>query len=254
MADTDWFQAATAPDGTVAGWASLRCWTEQDGVHVCLTGGRVRPADRRRGLGGRLLDATEAAAARIAADRGLTGPVMLGGNADDGDVGRTALLLGRGYERIFTMVLMEHDGSPVPARPLPDGVTVRPATTGDARALHRLTARVWAGRPFFEPRDEKRLAGWLRRSDLSRFQVATVGERLVGFVAVAADRIEDVQVDPDLRRRGLASAMVTRALGTIGGPARLWTEEHDPAGARTLYERLGFRITVRAHRYRKPLR
>jgi len=37
------------------------------------------------------------------------------------------------------------------------------------------------------------------------------------------------------------------------GPVRLHTEGHDPAGARSLYERLGF-VTVREHhRFRRPL-
>ena len=51
---------------------------------------------------------------------------------------------------------------------------------------------------------EDRLRGWLRRSELSLFQMATMGHRMVGFVAVnvapARVEIEDVQVDPDFQR------------------------------------------------------
>ena len=63
-----------------------------------------------------------------------------------------------------------------------------------------------------------------------------------------------MRTDPAFQRRGLASAPVRRTLVDLArraaGPVRLHTGGHDPAGARSLYERLGFR-TVREHgRYR----
>ncbi|MFC4068314.1 GNAT family N-acetyltransferase [Actinoplanes subglobosus] len=254
LAAAEWSLVAEDGDGTVAGWASLRSWTEDDGVHLFLTHGHVRAADRRRGLGGMLLDETEVAAARLSEQRRLGGTVMLGGNADDGQHDRAALLASRGYARIFTMIWMRRDASAVPLRDLPQGIAVRNATVDDAGDLWRLAQRAWAGRPFVTLPPEDRLRDWLRRSDRSSFLVATSGERIAGFVAVHGDEIEDVAVDPDFQRRGLASALLTRALVALGGPARLRTEAHDPAGARTLYERLGFRVATRHHRYRKRLR
>jgi mycothiol synthase len=254
LGSAEWSLVADAGDGTVAGWASLRSWTEDDGVHLFLTHGHVRAADRRRGLGGLLLDASEAAAARISEHRRLGGTVMLGGNADDGQDDRAALLASRGYARIFTMIWMRRDASPVPLRGLPEGIVVRTATVDDAGDLWRLAQRAWAGRPYVSLPSEDRLRDWLCRSDRSSFLVAMSGERIAGFVAVHGDEIEDVAVDPDFQRRGLASALLTRALADLGGPARLRTEAHDPAGARTLYERLGFRVVTSHHRYRKPLR
>ncbi|WP_157437390.1 GNAT family N-acetyltransferase [Actinoplanes subtropicus] len=158
------------------------------------------------------------------------------------------------------MVEMEHDGSPAPPRRLPDGVTIRAATVEDARPLLALTARAWARRPYFTLPAEDRFRAWLGRSQLS-FQVATTGDRIVGFVAAsrtpARVEIEDVQVDPDFQRRGLATAMPTRTLTAPAlhdaRPIRLHTEGHDPAGARSLYERLGFRVIREHHRYRKAL-
>ncbi|BEL04679.1 hypothetical protein Q0Z83_028700 [Actinoplanes sichuanensis] len=254
LGSAEWSLVADAGDGTVAGWASLRSWTEDDGVHLFLTQGHVRAADRRRGLGGLLLDASEAAAARLSEQRRLGGPVMLGGNADDGQDDRAALLASRGYARIFTMIWMRRDASPVPRKDLPEGIAVRNATVDDAGDLWRLAQRAWAGRPFVSLPSRERLRDWLHRSDRSSFLVATSGERIAGFVAVHGDEVEDVAVDPDFQRRGLASALLTRALADLGGPARLRTEAHDPAGARTLYERLGFRVATSHHRYRKPLR
>lgn len=252
--DGEWAVTAIAADGTVVGWASLRSWTEDDGVHVYLADGHVRPADRRFGLGGALLDRAEAAAAELASARGQTGTLVLGGNATEGDDGRHALLTGRGYRRVFTVVWMERDFVPVPRKLLPDEIAVRTATLGDAAALRRLAERAWAGRPFVSLPSEGRLRDWLRRSDLSSFHCAMAGDRLVGFIAVTGDEVEDLQVDPEFQRRGIAAALLALALAGIGGPARLRTEAHDPAGARTLYERFGFRVTEQQHRYRKQLR
>jgi ribosomal protein S18 acetylase RimI-like enzyme len=69
--------------------------------------------------------------------------------------------------------------------------------------------------------------------------------------------IEDVQVDPEFQRRGLATALLARTLAMAAerraGPVRLHTEGHDPAGARSLYERLGFQVVREHRRYRRPL-
>ncbi|WP_212829901.1 GNAT family N-acetyltransferase [Catellatospora sp. TT07R-123] len=252
---------AVEASGSVVGWGSLRSWTEDDGTRVYLSDGYVAPSDRRQGLGLRLLRESEAVAARLAVSSTGRGPVVLAGNASTVQRDRMALLERSGYRQVFTMVEMEHDGSPVPPRQLPDGVTVRAATVADARLLFALTARVWAGRPFFSLPTEEELRDWLSSSQLALFQVATSDDRVVGFVAASRSpariEIEDVQVDPDLQRRGLATAMLTRTLSTLtqqgAGPIRLHTEGHDPAGAQSLYERLGFQVVREYHRYRKPL-
>ncbi|MFE3855569.1 GNAT family N-acetyltransferase [Streptomyces griseorubiginosus] len=74
-----------------------------------------------------------------------------------------------------------------------------------------------------------------------------VDGRWAGFAAV--------EVDPALRRRGLAStvmaALAQRALEE--GASAAWLQvESDNAGARTLYERLGFAAHHAYHHYREP--
>jgi mycothiol synthase len=260
MEAADWAVVALDPVGSVVGWGSLRSWTEDDGTRVYLTDGYVAPPARRCGLGRRLLHGSEAAAAQLAGRTGNDAAV-LGGNASTVQPDRAALLKRSGYGHVFTLVEMEHDRSPVRPRRLPDSVTARAATLADARPLLALTARVWAGRPFFTLPAEDRFRDWLRRSELALFQVATINDRLVGFVAVnrtpARVEIEDVQVDPDVQRRGLATAMLARTLTMLpqqgAGPVRLHTEGHDPVGARSLYERLGFQVVREYRRYRKRL-
>ena len=186
---------------------------------------------------------------------------MLGGNASTVQRDRTALLEHNGYKLAFTMLEMEGAASTVHSRPFPPGVMVRPARSADAAQVHALAQRVWAGRPYVSLPSENSLRGWLNRSDLSLFRVAIAGGRMVGFTAAACTplraEIEDVQVDPSFQRRSLATALVTDTMtqlaGRASGPVRLHTEGHDPAGARLLYERIGF-VTVREHhRFRRPL-
>jgi mycothiol synthase len=261
MEDAEWAVVAVDLAGSVVGWGSLRSWTEDDGTRVYLTDGYVAPPARRRGLGRRLLSDAEAVAGERAAGRTRHRTVVLGGNASTVQPDRAALLERSGYRHVFSMVEMEHDRSLPQSRRLPDGVSLRAPTVADARPLRALAARVWAGRPFFELPTDDRFHDWLRRSDLSLFQVAVVGPRILGFVAASRTsahvEIEDVQVDPDYQRRGLATAMLSRTLTALAEqgayPVRLHTEGHDPAGARSLYERLGFRAVREYRRYRKPL-
>jgi len=186
---------------------------------------------------------------------------VLGGNASTVQPDRAALLERNGFRHVFTMVEMEHDRRAVTPRPLPPDVTVRPATVADAGALVAMTALAWAGRPYFTLPAEDQYRSWLERADLSLFQVATVGDRVVAFVAASRTplraEIEDVVVHPGFQRRGLATTLLSRALSTLARqdalPVRLHTEEHDPAGARSLYERIGFQVVRGYRRYRKPL-
>jgi predicted GNAT family acetyltransferase len=74
-----------------------------------------------------------------------------------------------------------------------------------------------------------------------------VDGRWAGFAAV--------EVDPALRRRGLAStvmaALAQRALDE--GASAAWLQvESDNAGARALYERMGFAAHHAYHHYREP--
>jgi mycothiol synthase len=261
MAAAEWAVVVTDEAGSLTGWGSVRSWREDDGTLVYLTDGYVAPPARRRGLGSRLLREGEAAAAGLPPDGGVRGVVVLGGNASTVQQDRAALLEHNGYRHVLTMVDMQHDGRPVVPVRLPNGVAVRAATVADAQSLASLAARAWAGRPYSAVPAEEQFRDWLRRSDLSLFQVATVAERVVAFVAVTRTpirvEVEDVTVHPDFQRRGLATAMLTRTLATVArqdaAPIRLHTEEHDPAGARSLYERLGFRVVRGYRRYRKSL-
>ena len=246
-------------NGEVIGWGSLRSWTEDDGTRVHLTDGYVAPPFRRAGVGTLLLHEVEATARQRPRREG--GAAVLAGNASTVQPDRAALLTNNGYTTVFSMVEMEF-GKPVRSTsPLPPGLLVRDAVVDDAVALIDLSERAWAGRRYFISPSVDEFRAWLSRSDLSLFQVATTPGRIVGLVAsIVHDthaEIDDVQVAPDWQRRGLASTLLTRNLELLTArgarPIRLHTEGGDPAGARTLYRRLGFDLVREYHRYRKPL-
>lgn len=84
-----WYVVASADDGTLLGYAGLMCPGAEADVQTVA----VAPAARGRGLGGRLLDALVAEAAR----RGATS-VLLEVRADNAPA--IALYASRGFERI----------------------------------------------------------------------------------------------------------------------------------------------------------
>ena len=102
---------------------------------------------------------------------------------------------------------------------------------------------------------------WLADADYELFLLAEDVGALVGLTAATiTDRyaeLDDLQVDPRWQRRGIASALLSGLLSRIAErtrlPVRLLTEGDDPAGALTLYSRLGFEVVAVYGRYRKPI-
>jgi ribosomal-protein-alanine N-acetyltransferase len=79
--------------------------------------------------------------------------------------------------------------------------------------------------------------------------------RLVGYLVCSRyDKvwhIMNIAVDPDLRRRGLATAMLERLFSRTGGDEAQYTLEvrHSNDGAIELYRRFGFRAAGLRRRY-----
>ncbi|MET9400725.1 GNAT family N-acetyltransferase [Kitasatospora sp. NPDC002965] len=236
-------------DGEVAGWAWVR-------------GGRrsridVHPTHRGAGLGGWLLDWTEAQARRA-------GGVRLAQAVEDGDRAAVALLRSRGYRPFVSQWQL---GIALPARPAaagpPDGITVRPFAPGDERAAYLLTEDAF---------DE-----WqVRRSSYEEWALRTVGREAfapaLSRVALADGEmvgaalsldvpggsegyVERLAVRLDHRNRGIARLLLGEVFGAFHRHGRelctLWT--HSNTGALPLYERIGMTVRRTSSMYGKVL-
>jgi mycothiol synthase len=252
--NSSWFRVVWVDDA-ISGYVFVRRWHETDGPQVNLCDWYA-PAD----LEEQTLHSAEAAAID-GADR--SGDAVIGTNASSAQPRRVELLHANGYDHTFTQIEMTLplDSARLVDRSLPDSVVFRDVTVDDASALIDLTVAVWAGRAFFTMPTVSQFDGWLRRSDLTLFNVAVVDGTIVGFVAsnvgLMRAEIEDLQVHPHHQRRGIATALLSRNLAELHrrdvDVVRLNTEAHDPAGARSLYESIGFTVHREYLRFRKPL-
>ncbi len=104
-------------------------------------------------------------------------------------------------------------------------ITIRPEKSGDAPAIHRLTAAAFDGMPQSDG-DEQELVDRLRADgDLTLSLVAEDAERIVGHIAFSPVTIADgapgwhglgpVSVLPELQGQGVGSALVKRGIADM---------------------------------------
>jgi len=249
----------------LVGYGWTQRWTEDDRTQGHLVVPYLAPGVHGPGHGHQLLRELEMRAQAsdgAASDHGHSlAHQVVAANASSVQPELVALLRARHFLQTFDLVELQLARRPASRLALPAGIRSRTVQPGDAPAIADLTRRVWSGRTYSTATTTARVAAWLARSDLDLFDVALSGERIVGLVASnitpARAEVEDVQVDPDLQRRGLATAMLGAHIAKLARrtPAviRLHTEGHDPAGALSLYRGLGFEIVRTHHNYRRPL-
>ena len=248
---------ARTPRSDPVGYGLVRSWDESDGTQVHLLDVWARPGLECTVIEQLLFEHLEK---RVRDDPDLAPTAVLGANARDTESARMRLLERLDYRRVFEMVEMELHDRPA-SHSLPPGITTRTVTSQDAEAIAELTARVWAGRRFFRALQAEEVRRWLADADYELFLLAEELGALVGLTAATiTDRyaeLDDLQVDPRWQRRGIASALLSGLLSRIAErtrlPVRLLTEGDDPAGALTLYARLGFQVVAVYGRYRKPI-
>jgi ribosomal protein S18 acetylase RimI-like enzyme len=182
--------------------------------------GWVRPAWRRRGLGRALLGWTEARAAAVARVDGRPPRRILSAWPDEQQVGALALFESAGYRIVRYGFMMVRDlAEPIPDRPMPAGLGVRPVVEADHR-------RIWdadeeAFRDHWNPAErtdadfEALYAN--PEIDTTLWQVAWDGDEVAGSIftgiypaenealGVARGWLDHISVRRPWRRRGLAS-------------------------------------------------
>lgn len=251
----------------IVGFTWMDSWHEADGTQIYLLTGCVRPDWRRRGLGRAMLSWQEEQARVATRDGGSGGPVVLGGNASEGQPDTRALLLASGYRVAFTVVEMAVEPDPIggghvaEVRSLPSALHLRPVEPACHRAIHDAVEACFAGsRNGYRSRTFEEYLNDVQDTDL--WLVAWDGDVVAALVV--NERQADgsvltpwVAVRPRWRRRGVASTLMTaslRLLATHGVPrAHLTTIQENANDSVGLYEKVGYRVVNRQPRYRKAL-
>lgn len=142
--------------------------------------------------------------------------------------------------------------APIADAVLPAGIALRPFDIGTARDCRDLMNRVYAD-GFGDRRDFDEWWNWVTTdadysSDL--MFVAIAGDAVVGFCHCWTGAfIKDVVVDPSFRNRGIAGALITKALvacrDRLNAPFVDLKTDVDNVKAQSTYRRLGFEIVER---------
>ena len=213
----------------------------------------VHPGFRRRGHGTALVQAAVA---------GADGAVQIWAHGDE--PAARAFAEKNDFERTRVLWQMRRSlTDPLPAAPLPTGVTLRHFRPGaDEQAWLEVNARAFADHPE-QGRwtvDDLRLREAEPWFDPAGFLLAVdIEDRLLGFhwTKVHPDSIGEVYVlgvDPGGHRRGLGGALTVAGLEHLAGrglrTAMLYVDESNEAAVR-LYRRLGFEVWSTDVSYRK---
>jgi ribosomal protein S18 acetylase RimI-like enzyme len=249
-------------DGTaMVGYGTLLARTAADPVHQMRYWGAIHPEYRGRGLGGRLLDWAESAAAVLHRDRYPDRPLDLSTYALSNNREALALYQARGYRPARWFHGMTRDlSAPLPSVADPAGVQIvglTPDAWEHARRVRNdafqdhwgsteMTAESWA---HF-------MSSGAYRPEYSF--IAYGGGQPLGFViGHEYDEVTDATGSRDAyialvgtrrqaRKRGVAFALLARVLAAAEaagcGSASLGVDADSPTGALGLYRRAGFTV------------
>jgi mycothiol synthase len=238
-------------------------WREREGAIVHRIEVWVRPSERRRGHGRRLLAWAEARA-REAAAEGTGGPAgashFFGGFTGVELPASVAFSEAMGYAPIrFHVEMRRPIAGPIPDAPLPEGLEVRPVLPDHHRAIWDADAEAFEDHWDHAAVTEDDFVRFYAEPhiDTSLWQVAWDGDEVAGLVINAivphenAQRgtkvgwLDSVATRRPWRRRGVGGALIARSLRVLGGRgmeiAALGVDTQSPTGALSLYESFGFR-------------
>ena len=234
-------------------------WDEERYVRFDSVG-YVHPDHRGRGVGSVLVDAVERRALRDRASVPAGAAVRVlqsfdsdaSGLRDPDASGARALFDARGYVPEREYLHMEVDvASDFDAGSPPDGITIRPRTAADDRAIVEVMADAFDDPWDYE--DARQEFDRSRTHDPSLWLVAFEGDHPVGalfsYITHARGQISAVGVRAPWRRRGIGLALVRAAFARLRdrgiSNVRLNVERDNASGATRLYERAGMRLRRR---------
>jgi ribosomal protein S18 acetylase RimI-like enzyme len=255
-------------DGQVVAYSQLENWYEADGTGVYLILGWVAPTWCGRGIGTEMLRYMESHVPALAMDAHPEERVEFAANASSTEAGSHSLLLDSGYQPAYTVLEMDLDPAmQIGPYPLPPEVEIRMVHHEHMLSLAENIGLCYRdeypGGRYAEIFDPSAYAANLRQAkhDPTLWQVAWFGKQIIGQVlcVIEADRAKvfEVSVHPGWRRKGLARALLTRALIILRQRGteiiRLHTVSEFRTRAVDLYQSVGFKVLKEFTRYRKKL-
>jgi mycothiol synthase len=259
-------------DGVIVGVARVSVDLMASGEQIFEVLVRVDPALRGRGIGRALLRRAEERVRERAPREPHDGPRLVATFATDTAAGASVLYESEGYRPVryfFHMVREDLEGLAEPV--VPEGLEVRPVRDDDIPKIFDAEEEAFQDDWMEAVPTEEDRRRYLGRPDVdpTLWQVAWSGDQVAGIVFPAIDAeantrygrrrvlLDAVAIRRPYRRRGLATALMLRALHAARDAgmtsADLWVDSTNISGANRVYERLGFRVALRATSYHKEL-
>lgn len=258
-------------DGALVGYARGWWWTDLDGSMLLGQIAFVLPAFRRCGIGTAMQDWLEQRQREIAA--GHPAPahwhhVFVTGR----EVARAALLRRSGYAPVREFLMMSRPTlDDIPGIPLPAGFEVRPVRPEHHRAIWQAHVEALQDHWGMQPPTEENFQSWLKSPTFQPqlWQIAwdietgQVAGQVKPYIDAANNAMfgrqrgwtEFISVGRPWRRRGIARALVVRALQAQRDAgmteSALGVDSENAYGAVRLYGQCGFRVVERNCVYRK---
>lgn len=259
-------------DEQVIGYAeTLSRWEEKNNLYVFLHGGYVLPQWRGKGIGTALLGWAQSRIREVARTEAPQHRWMFATNVSSTEKEATRLLDRAGYRVSFLLTDMKLPSFPEQhTASLPEGVEIRPALPEHYRGLYHVEkdARVATRDEEAEfqntPESEKDFQRWLNLNvhrepfDPELWSIAWHSNQPIGIVLGEVNNgignVQEVSTSRAWKRKGIAHALLLETLHAfeVKGitKVRIYTDATNEHGARTLYERVGFR-EVKQHAFRR---
>ena len=221
-----------------------------------------------------ILDWAEARTLAVAAGLAPNPPTTIGAYPNMDVPDNRAILEARGYRGVrFFFGMVRPTLGDIPDLPLPHGVEVRPVRPEEVRAIFEAEVAAFAGHWGSSAEDggEERWQSFRDEplNDLALWQVAWAGDTVVGMVrpyinppdlevlGVRRGWCENISTHADWRGRGIAKALIARALVALRDrgmtEAALGVDADNETGALGVYRAMGFEERTRDTDYRRPL-